>query len=185
MKTVVEKIRSVFADEHPFFYTVPGGLEVFYPWGCPGEAYYIDKKRKNQLSFFGLGIALIASVTLLGAIYLDFSSLLPDIGMYVVSAMCFFVPAIYVLGIYFFVRNKTPYFVSKQNRADKKMSVLHQFIFFQVCAIVVVSTDFVLREDVPADFWKCVVVTGAFVQIAFFCWIIKINKTRKGYFFQP
>ena len=114
--------KKLFGNtEDLFFRKDEEGKDLFYPWGYPGEAFYVDDKQKRKISLFiGLYAALIIGYSVLAAISdAAFSWGLEVTAVWYLILFTMIVPC-YVFAMYIIKNGNKFYVVPKENRLGKK-----------------------------------------------------------------
>lgn len=180
------QICNILALRGILFFKSSSGLDLFYPWGYPGEAYYLDKRQKKIFLFFVLQLFMFLAGFCASIIIFDRNAVsLLQLALIQLAVAAIVGSIVYILGVYFFTRKMTPYVVPKQNRPNKNLFVIDAIIVVQLAMISVTLSDyFIAQERFLAEARLFAIIAAALIQLGFCSAIIKINKTRRGHFFR-
>lgn len=127
-----KKDLSASKQKSRFFRKDENGDEVFYPWGYPGEGFYVDEKQKRDIKIF---LYLIISILFSGFVLWictyqatneDFNR---TIFLFTVSLTIF--PMSYILFTYRFCRNLKPHISALRQIPLRNILTILLTIFFQ------------------------------------------------------
>jgi uncharacterized membrane protein len=118
--------------EPRFFRKDEEGRELFYPWGYPGEAFYVDETQKKQAVRFFYIIAVLLLLSIEGSNiaasrnYLDGQE-----SFWVFNSYWLIFPFIYGLYMYFFSIN-----LEAKKPENQSPIVLRFFLFILVAHVL-------------------------------------------------
>lgn len=158
-----------------YFLKVSGGKEVFYPWGAPGEAFYISKNQKKAIVLISsiLGVAFSFGVIVL--IYADYNNVIGEYETRRIGEALFMIfPLLYILMAYAVGK------IASQARDIEGCQVKSARTAVLWFSIVLVESLGVW-EEVESASWVPAFLCFSYVCFISFIWL-KLKKT-KGYFF--
>ncbi len=168
--------RSEDEFEASYFQENEEGKDVFYPWGCSGDSYYIDGRQKKSLKFF-LRFMVWLVLIFLPLIFLYFE--LSNKGLFnsnwsVVTAITVFV-FIYISGVCFLLKALGMY-VQKVPARYKNTTNIQLFRLIFKLGLLQLAILFVGFLYDPYDYflWGAAGFTIIFYSVfTFFAWFKK------------
>jgi|GEM_PF-3025568 len=104
-----------------FFGKDENGKDIFYPWGKPGEAFYVKKKQIIHIYLFNLFILILLSIGLSNKDIYELQSIFSaNVWEDIVTLIAALIFAIYIVGMHIFRKNKTLYVLPKDRRPPRK-----------------------------------------------------------------
>lgn len=173
IRKLFEKLRRYMAIDKIFFRTTEEGKELFYPWGCPGEALLLNGVEKNRV-FNGINYYFIFTIGY--GLILIFLSFLFEINVIIISRnffdylhLCWLGLAfpIYICLLRFLINKNNLYFIINKKVKNYKFLWLYlvnicQFNAFY-CTYSVLSPYF-LVIFILASFYSFYIFTKIFVS---------------------
>lgn len=161
-----------------FFWKDESGKDVFYPWGYPGEGFYVDEIEKIKiirfLFIFSISFILFAVIQNV-AVYYGFLSLYGKAWSYAVAWALF--PFIYIYRMYDFSIKFDPY-ISIKRRTPKITYILLVLLLIQLATMVAGLNAY---SVVPSVIFL-LLINGLYLLILSFLFILSFQN--KGYFLQ-
>ena len=170
--------KIIFYSNSIFFKKTEDGQDVFYPWGYPGEAIYINKKKKKECLFilgFGLLCAL-SSLFFFDDIFSTKYSWLAGDRLVTLSIL-----PVYILG-FFLINRDAPLYIKHKKYEDRSKGyyiyLFYLFIFAMSLEIPSTFLDFDKFSVAGKIITAVCILESIFIAHALF----RLHKTR-GYYF--
>lgn len=167
-------IKKFFRDEE-FFKKDEEGRSLFYPWGYPGEAFFIDDKQKRSVSIFIYSGFVLFALSIFAIIFLDIKDI--HILYYSGLALFMFFPLLYLCGVHFFTKDLNAHLVPVEQPKKGSFFILIHIVGFQVLGMYMALNDKNLSPSVSLN----LVALSAIYTIYISFVLVTIGK--KGCFF--
>lgn len=173
----VFRLQSDQGSAGIFFRKVTDGRYLFYPWGYPGESFYISEQQQHKVNAFLSLLAASFLMSIVATIFFDSNRILiAPISDYLVAVVCMLLPIVYILFVRSFSKGKEFFIPSEADRPIKKSSTPWIIIFIQI---------FTLWNVLEGDTANAMAVAYAVISLLFMAYIsyliLRICK-KKGYY---
>lgn len=169
-------------DKHfaPYFQRDEVGREIFYPWGSPGEGYYVEEQQKQKLKF-AMRTLFWASLLSFPVIYLFLQFASNDQHRFdwllLVALMMYL--AMYVVSAYFMTKNMVACDSRNYNLSKQRIpNLVKQLLKFTALALLIATCSWMYNPDDTIAKITLLTVSVICPLLIFFAWI------RRGYIFQ-
>jgi len=99
----------------PLFRKDEEGKDLFYPWGCPGEAFYVNQRTFNRILIFLNIFSILFVVYVCGAVFADLQNMISqNTWNQLFSSVFIFFPGLYICGMHLFSKGASVYVVPKE-----------------------------------------------------------------------
>jgi hypothetical protein len=178
IKKIWNWFLSVERNEGFFYGEDEKGLRVFYPWGKPGEAYYISKIEEKIYNIWDGVVSVFFLILFLGAMYLDATKVIESWLFNLITTLVLLGLVVYYFFYVFLINKKfKPYLLPLAERTSK--TIKGCIPWYGVLSVMIMG--FYLYDfDILYTVIPIVFVTFYFFGLSFF--IYKLKKT-KGYIF--
>lgn len=165
-----------FKGDDLFFRKDEEGRDLFYPWGCPGEAFHINADKKRDIRFFfGLfEIGIMSAITM--GIFFFAKQILSISLFYYWAVISTLFSIVYIAYMAFLKKTLSPFLLPKISRPRKFYSMPWIVSFLQLMAIWVSVQYSSSYSIVVIIFW--IFCSASFACSALFAFFLQ--KTR-GY----
>lgn len=180
----IKKIKSaLFWKGDGFFGKSEDGREIYYPWGLPGEAFYVDQRQSKLIIILHYFMAFLILVSFV------MSEFLPTIGIdtfmgqilwAMVNLVLLWVAVIYILSMHILKIKADLFSPSTKNSLPKKWILFWALLIvlsFFLWAPLSISSFLVLPILLQA-----ITCVGLFLTIYVVYVLMRIRST-KGYYF--
>lgn len=174
-------IRNIlYGSKHEpkFFRKDEEGKDVFYPWGYPGESFYINEKQKRKTAIFcyifGFLFILFSMSPLFAA---------SDYKIEIYTAFCLLTivlivfPLVYFCYMYFLIKKLQPYIPKTKATPVNTIYALLVLLFSQI----LFTALGVYISSSPLAAGGLVLLNGSYVLALIF--LIILTFRTKGYYF--
>jgi len=151
------------------------GRNVFYPWGTPGEAFYVSEKQLIHILLFFFFLLILFGICILERELYKLQNVFnPNVWEATISLIYISLPVIYVAGMHLIRKGKTLYLLSEQERPPKRgmYILLFSIVSFQVAALA----------TAPTHLFVPLVILSTACIVSFFKSLMGLRNSR-GYYF--
>ncbi len=162
--------------ESPMLRKDEEGKYLFYPWGYPGEASYVDKKQRIQIIIYFGFLSFCFCIFGLGYIYADINNLkISNTLNSLYLTMLTFFPAFYICSLYLFTRGARFYIVPRDKRLPPNKRMVWIWFFVSCFHVVAIITAFGDRSIafIALNMASLILISYVFMKI----------RRTKGYYF--
>lgn len=172
-------IKKDLEQQSGFFRTDEQGKMLFYPWGYPGESFYVEESKKKQITVFFYIIASLFILSVMKIAYLPrdgITELDTSLLLFTINSFFFFV--FYCGFMRFFTRNLK--FYVDEKKTIPKGTIQASFIFLSL-QILFTTIGVYYNHGSPLFTSMLVLVNILFCILLIFLIIWTIRN--KGYYF--
>ncbi|MES9822822.1 MAG: hypothetical protein ABW127_00155 [Candidatus Thiodiazotropha endolucinida] len=157
-----------------FFRKDEEGRKVFYPWGYPGEGFYVNQRQINLIIISSCFLALLIIMGPSKGMFADFPNIITNILECLFAATQTIFPILYIAGMHLLSKDTRLYVLQKEIRPPKKRMALLWF------SIVILQLTAVLIA--PEELYRTFIALSAVSILLTTYFFMKIRRTR-GYYF--
>lgn len=170
------------------------GNDLFYPWGYPGEAFYIDEKQKSFIRFGFIILLTLISISLIAIVFSEiFGWLIDNVFLFDIFNLYYFSLPTYVFLTWLIVRNKKAYTEDNQKERQQKWGLIALWGFilfpFSVVYTTLLTVSFFAPEhgrhlySVSRESDGALLLLAHFVSTVILMYVFFKLVRTKGYFF--
>lgn len=172
-------IKKDLKQQSGFFRTDEQGKMLFYPWGYPGESFYIEERQKKQITVFFYIIASLFILSMMKIAYLPRDGVAElDTTLLLFTLNSFFFLFVYCGFMRLFTKNLKFYIDEKRVIPKGTIQALLIFLSLQ---ILFTTIGVYYNHGSPLFTWVLVFVNSLFCILLIFLAIWTIRN--KGYYF--